>query len=140
MHACKKDSYDENNIIQIQTYILQMTLQIILPSLPSSIPKSMLRYINKCIYFTFFTLLSQKIRRKIAKLEGTIYRSNVSKIIFDCMCLNFGKLLQIPKLINHNPITQKIVEKSNTNYYLTKVILISLWNIYYKTMHNHDHV
>ena len=22
MHACKKDSYDENNIIQIQTYIL----------------------------------------------------------------------------------------------------------------------
>ena len=42
-----------------------------MPSLPSSIPKSMLRYINKCIYFTFFTLLSQKIQRKIAKSEGT---------------------------------------------------------------------
>ena len=50
-------------------------------------------------------------RKKIAELEGKIDRSNVSKIIFDCMCLNFGKLLQIPKLINHNPITQKIVEK-----------------------------
>ena len=26
MHACKKDSYDENNIIQIQTYILQILI------------------------------------------------------------------------------------------------------------------
>lgn len=108
---------------------------------PSSISKSMLHTLTNASISRFSRFCRKNTqRKKIAELEGKIDRSNVSKIIFDCMCLNFGKLLQIPKLINHNPITQKIVEKSNTNYYLTKVILISLWNIYYKTMHNHDHV
>lgn len=52
-----------------------MTSQIILPSQPSSILKSILRYINKCFYFTFLRVC----RKKYTEKDCWIRRYNISK-------------------------------------------------------------